>query len=243
LVLGLLCAPVSPGRAGSMPEGFVHLRSVDPTIEQDIRYAGPDNFTGRPVPGYGAAECVLVEGAAQALRRVQAALAANGHGLKVFDCYRPAQAVSAFLDWAKKPAVPKLKRAYHPRIPKSGLFPTYIARRSGHSRGAAVDLTLVHLSPAPAQPSPTSSICGRPGELKSPRSELDMGTGFDCFDRQSRTNAPEIGKSQLKNRTLLVRMMRQHGFRNYAGEWWHFSFHPEPYPETYFDFAIPPAPR
>jgi len=226
-----------------MPEGFVHLRSVDPTIAQDIRYAGADNFTGRPVPGYDAAECVLVDGAAEALRQVQAALKAEGLGLKVFDCYRPAQAVSAFVRWAKQPANPNLKRAYHPRVAKNRLFPAYIARRSGHSRGAAVDLTLVDLSPASAQASRDGGICRRPRGRAIARADLDMGTGFDCFDRLSRTDAPGISKIQRENRALLVRVMRQHGFRNYAGEWWHFSFRPEPYPETYFDFPVPPAPR
>ena len=224
-----------------MPEGFVHLRSVDPTIAQDIRYAGAENFTGRPVPGYDAAECVLVGAAAEALSRAQKALRTKGLGLKVFDCYRPAQAVSAFVRWAKQPADPALKHSYYPRVAKNRLFPTYIARRSGHSRGASVDLTLVNLSNKSPQTSPDGSVCRRPHGRAGRQADLDMGTGFDCFDRQSRTDAPGIGKAQQENRALLVRIMRQHGFRNYAGEWWHFSFHPEPYPATYFDFPIPPA--
>ena len=61
--------------AGKLPAGFVYLRDIDPSIAQDMRYAGPDNFTGRPLPGYQAAECVLRREAAQALARVQADLA------------------------------------------------------------------------------------------------------------------------------------------------------------------------
>jgi len=54
--------------AESMPEDFVYLRDVDPSIQQDMRYAGDDNFTSKPVPGYDAAECVLVREAAEALK-------------------------------------------------------------------------------------------------------------------------------------------------------------------------------
>ena len=64
-----------------MPKDFVYLRDVDPTIQQDMRYAGADNFTGAPVPGYDAPECVLVRQVAEALKAVQADLKAKGFGL------------------------------------------------------------------------------------------------------------------------------------------------------------------
>src|SRR6266581_3707137 len=85
---------------GALPPGFVHLRAIDPTIAQDIRYAGSDNFVGRPLPGYEAAECILRQEVAAALKRVQADLAAAGLSLKVYDCYRPARAVRAMAAWA-----------------------------------------------------------------------------------------------------------------------------------------------
>ena len=66
---------------GALPAGFVYLRAVDQTIAQDIRYAGSDNFVGRPLPGYEAAECVLRRDVAAALKRVQAVLAASGLSL------------------------------------------------------------------------------------------------------------------------------------------------------------------
>ena len=119
-----------------MPEDFVYLRDIDPTIEQDMRYAGPDNFTGKPVPGYEAHECVLVREAAEALTKVQADLKPKGLTLRVYDCYRPTQAVDAFVDWAKEPDDPKVKSMHYPNLQKTDLFPDYIATRSGHSRGA-----------------------------------------------------------------------------------------------------------
>jgi len=227
----------------NLPNGIVHLREVDPSIVQDIRYAGPLNFTGAQIPGYGAAECVLVREAAEALRAVQADLRKQSLGLKVFDCYRPARAVTAFVTWTAQPEDPNLKNEYHPRLSKDALIPKYIARRSGHSRGAAVDLTIVQLSVPQIEPSQHGGVC-RPSQTDSSQSsELDMGTGFDCFDVLSRTKAPGITDSQRSNRTLLLKAMRRHGFRNYAGEWWHYSLHLEPFPNTYFDFPIPPAPN
>ena len=95
LLLSALAA--IPASAAEMPKDFVYLSDVDPSIEQDMRYAGADNFTGRPVPGYDAPECVLVRQAAEALKAVQAEVKAKGLLLKVYDCYRPAEAVAAFV--------------------------------------------------------------------------------------------------------------------------------------------------
>ena len=75
--------------AGGLPPGLVYLRDIEPSIAQDMRYAGFNNFTGRPLPGYDAAECVLRREAAEALARVQADLAEQNLALKVYDCYRP----------------------------------------------------------------------------------------------------------------------------------------------------------
>src|ERR1051325_3616464 len=83
-----------PAVAQQLPVGFVYLRDIDHAIAQDMRYAGPNNFTGAPLPGYDAAECVLREPAARALAAVRADLAPQGLGLKVYDCSRPARAVA-----------------------------------------------------------------------------------------------------------------------------------------------------
>jgi zinc D-Ala-D-Ala dipeptidase len=58
LIIKLLPASALAGPA--LPEGFVYLRDIDPTIVQDIRYAGSHNFVGRPIRGYLAAECNVV---------------------------------------------------------------------------------------------------------------------------------------------------------------------------------------
>src|SRR5262245_12540485 len=122
LVLLLLPSPV---RGEDIPKDFVYLRAVDPSIAQHIRYAGRANFTGRPVDGYDAGECVLLRQAADALKKVQAAVRTQGLSLKVYDCYRPARAVAAFVAWAKEADDPKAKTTYYPNLPKSALFPDY----------------------------------------------------------------------------------------------------------------------
>ncbi len=112
----------APVFARELPPGFVYLRDIDPSIAQDMRYAGSDNFTGHPLPGYGAPECVLRRDVAQALARVQADLAKQALGLKVYDCYRPTRAVRAFARWARQSDDGTTKRFY-PKMEKRRCLP------------------------------------------------------------------------------------------------------------------------
>jgi zinc D-Ala-D-Ala dipeptidase len=231
--------------ASEMPKDFAYLRDVDPSIQQDMRYASANNFTGGKVEGYDAPECVLVRQAAEALKAVQADIHAKGFTLKVYDCYRPARAVAAFVEWAKKPDAPDAKVAYYSNLPKSALFPDYIATRSSHSRGATMDLTLVPLAGAKAKPASQteadkSEPCTAPQATEAPDGSVAMGTSFDCFDLKSHTIVPGLTDEERTNRALLVEAMQAHSFKNYPKEWWHFTLEPEPYPETIFDFPIQP---
>jgi D-alanyl-D-alanine dipeptidase len=236
---------VAPTAIGDeMPKDFVYLREVDPSIEQDMRYASTNNFTGVKVEGYDAPECVLVRQAAEALKAVQADVRAKGFTLKVYDCYRPARAVAAFVEWAKKPDDPEAKAIYYPNLSKGALFPDYIATRSGHSRGATMDLTLMPLgatintqaSTENGRPQP----CTAPQATQAPDGSIAMGTSFDCFDLKSHTIVPGLTEEERNNRALLVGAMQAHCFKNYSMEWWHFTLEPEPYPDTIFDFPIEP---
>ena len=244
ILTGSLSLAAFAARAAEMPKDFVYLRDIDPTILQDMRYAGRDNFTGAKVPGYEAPECVLVRQAAEALKRVQADLRGKGLNLKVYDCYRPARAVAAFVDWAKEPDDPHAKTTYYPNLPKGALFPDYIATRSGHSRGATMDLTLVptdvDAKASPAAEDPKPRPCTVPQKGKAPDGSLAMGTSFDCFDVKANTAALGLSKEERANRDVLVEAMQAHGFKNYPKEWWHFTLEPEPYPDTFFDFPIEP---
>jgi zinc D-Ala-D-Ala dipeptidase len=221
----LIAIPSLPAFAqGNLPGGLVYLRDVDPTIVQDIRYAGRDNFTGRPLPGYDAPECILTRAAAAALKQVQADLAASRLGLKVYDCYRPVRATRAMVQWAYEPRADN--RRFYPALPKVSLLNGYISGASRHATGMAVDLTLVDASrtaPAAFDPRANYGPCTGPAEQRSPDSSLDMGTGYDCFDALSHTNSGAIGAEQRQRRLLLVAAMIKRGYRNYFREWWHFT--------------------
>src|SRR5665648_404470 len=121
-LVALLALSGPAAAAERLPAGFVYLRDVDPSIAQDMRYAGPDNFTGRPLPGYGAPECVLRRSVAQALAQVQADLARENLSLKVYDCYRPTRAVRAFMRWASDGARDAPTKRFFPALEKRTLF-------------------------------------------------------------------------------------------------------------------------
>jgi D-alanyl-D-alanine dipeptidase len=165
------------------------LRSLDSTIVVDLRYATPNNFTGAALPGYSANRAYLRREAAAALARVQRALSRDGLGIKVFDAYRPVRATLAMVEWTKRVSRPDLLRD------------GYIATRSRHNLGLAIDLTLIDLAN------------GR---------ELEMGTPFDTFSAAAHT-ANASGEIAA-NRQKLKAAMEREGFVNYEQEWWHFSF-------------------
>jgi zinc D-Ala-D-Ala dipeptidase len=168
---------------------LVEVRSLDTTIAVDMRYATANNFTGAPLPGYLANRAYLRREAAASLARVQRDLRGRGLGLKIFDAYRPVRATLAMVDWTE--------RVNRPDLLKDG----YIASRSRHNLGLAVDLTLIE------------TATGR---------ELEMGTAFDTFSAAAHTaNASGVAAA---NRQTLKAAMEREGFVNYDQEWWHFSF-------------------
>jgi D-alanyl-D-alanine dipeptidase len=241
LVAGLLLLTLPAAAREAMPRDFVYLRDVAPAIAQEIRYATPDNFTARPLPGYQAGECVLRRDAALALAKVAQDLAAQHLGLKVYDCYRPQRAVNAFWRWSQDRRSDGDKRFY-PNVPKSELFSLgYIASHSRHSAGTAVDLTLVPLDAAqtpPARSRAGQAPCTAPADKRAPDNSLDMGTGFDCLDVKSYTRSRAVTPAQRHWRELLNAAMRARGFRNYFREWWHYEYGA---PRGYYDFPIVPA--
>jgi len=227
---------------GGLPPGFVFLRDVDPSIAQDIRYAGADNFVGRPLSGYDAAECVLRREVAAALKRVQVDLRQLRLALKVYDCYRPERAARAMAQWATDGRSELGTKRFFPRVEKRRLFALgYIAASSRHSAGTAVDLTLIEADGARAaafDPTARYAPCTGPAGQRSPDNSIDMGTGYDCFDVNSHMASHAITAEQQKRRALLVSAMKRHGFSNYFREWWHFSF-PAAATGWHHDFPIP----
>ncbi len=213
-----------PAAARGLPPGFVYLHEVAPMITQDIRYATPNNFTAAPLPGYGAAECILRREAAEALARVAQDVARRKLGLKAYDCYRPERAVAAMWRWAHDGRRDGDKR-YYPNVNKRKLFSLgYIAARSRHSTGTAVDLTLVPLDASPAPARAAQAPCTAPAPERAADNSLDMGTGFDCLDVKSYTRSAAVSPEQRHKRELLRAAMAARGFRNYFREWWHYEY-------------------
>jgi D-alanyl-D-alanine dipeptidase len=229
-----------------LPPPLVHLRSIDATILQEMRYAGADNFMGRALPGYEAAECILLAHVATALARVQRDLAPLGLSLKVYDCYRPRRAALAMAAWVHETGGSRRATISDPRIDRNRLRSLgYIAASSGHSRGDSVDLTLVRKPPAQAAvaPSPPGSPCHEAPAEPGPHKSLDMGTAFDCFDVRSHIGAAGLTVDQREARRILHETMGRHGFRGYAREWWHFSLTTRDGGGRSFDVAVPPHRR
>jgi zinc D-Ala-D-Ala dipeptidase len=238
--------PALAAAGTALPEGFVYLREIDPTIVQDIRYAGSHNFVGRPISGYLAAECILSEPAAKALQSVQRKLAGKQLSLIVWDCYRPKRAVDDFLQWSKDPAHSEMKAEFYPDTDKENLFALgYLAKRSAHSRGSTVDLGVVpsgFSSTPPANAAQPLKACTLPKGERFEDGTIDLGSGYDCLDALATTSNPDAGDTALRNRQMLKSSMQEAGFRPYAKEWWHFELANEPFPQDGFDFEIKPSP-
>jgi D-alanyl-D-alanine dipeptidase len=235
--------PAQPAaHSQKLPEKFVYLADIDPTIIQEVRYAVHHNFMGRPMPGYYAPVIIITEPAARALKGVQDELRPFGLSLKVYDAYRPQDAVDSFTPWSLDSSDEITKVEFYPNVNKKDLFELgYIGKKSGHTRGSTVDLTIVPL-PAPHQPTwkPGDPVLdGRlPVGQRFADNSLDMGTGFDCLDELAHTNNPAIPAPARANRLLLMNLMIKHGFKPYDKEWWHFTLENEPFPDTYFNFPV-----
>jgi zinc D-Ala-D-Ala dipeptidase len=166
--------------------GLVDVHRYAPGIALDITYAGKDNITGRRLPGYCEAWALMLDPAARDLGRVQRYLRRRNRGLLILDAYRPARATRALVRWAE-------------RTGRGHLVGTYIARRSRHNLGSAVDLTLVRASDGK--------------RLRMGRYDA-LGPGAHTFDAAG---------AVLRNRLALKNAMERFGFTNYWREWWHYE--------------------
>lgn len=248
-LLVLLCAiahivPCCALSEYARSKGFVYLHEVDPTIRISVRYAGSENFVGKPVDGYKRPVIIMTQQAAQALQKVQAAVQKDGYSLIVYDAYRPQRAVNHFMRWSEDVADQTKKSAYYPRVNKADVFELgYVAKRSGHSRGSTVDLTLIKTEQelVDIETRDRKLLDGFTIQLLDDGT-VDMGSSFDLFDVASHYANDLIEEKFKARRAYLKDVMEAHGFKNYAREWWHFTLKNEPYPadqsESYFDFEV-----
>jgi zinc D-Ala-D-Ala dipeptidase len=175
--------------------GIVDAKTIVPELQVELRYAAPDNFLGEAVYG-DLAQCFLQRDAALMLARAEIALRAAHPTLRlrVYDCARP-QFVQERM-WKLVAGTPKADYVADP------------ARRSIHSFGCAVDITVADAGGAP----------------------LDMGTPHDFFGELARVDHEQrfladgqLTAAQHGNRLLLRRAMTAAGWRVLASEWWHFD--------------------
>lgn len=197
--------------------GFVSVSDVIPDVLLDVRYYSTYNFVGERIDGYEAPLVLLTREAAEALALVNADLRRKGLRLVLYDGYRPQRAVDHFVRWAESKDE-SMRPIFYPDVDKADLFTRgFIARRSGHSRGSTIDLTLLD---------------EKSGTL------LDMGGPFDFFGPLSHPDSPAVTPQQHENRNLLREAMMARGFKPLSTEWWHFTLVDEPYPDTYFNFPV-----
>jgi D-alanyl-D-alanine dipeptidase len=161
---------------------LLHVTPETHHVHIDLVYATDRNFTGRPI--YKAQHCLLLEPAEAALRRAVGIARSFGMTLKIFDAYRPPQAQKVLWDFLPDPN-----------------FIAELGRGSNHSRGTAVDLTLVD----------------------EHGNDLDMGTGFDAMVPESGHFHAGLPIYVQRNRTLLLGVMHGAGFTHIASEWWHYE--------------------
>ena len=198
--------------------GFVILSEFMPEIIQEIRYHSTYNFIGERINGYEDPCALLTVEAARALRIAAKELYVNGYMIKIYDAYRPTSAVKHFMLWGIEDTDIRMKPYFYPELEKQELFAKgYIAKQSSHSRGSAVDITLVDMETG---------------------KELDMGGPFDLFSTRSHPDSHDVTDEQYENRMFLQTVMKRNGFLPLDCEWWHFVLEDEPYPNTYFKFPV-----
>lgn len=199
-------------------EEFVSLKDEVGETILAMAYADVHNFTGKVLPGYQKELALFPKLLLANFEEASKLALKRGYRLKIFDAYRPQKAVDFFIDWSKHPEDRlDLKNHYYPKFTREELFlEGYLAARSSHSLGIALDLTIVEANTF---------------------KELDMGGHFDLFDEVSHTLCPSISKAQAEARAELNQLMSEAGFRNYSKEWWHFSIRPAPW-DQYLNFDI-----
>ena len=201
-----------------MQPGFVYVDQVAPLVKTNLKYAGYDNFVGRPLDGYHGRRAILRTQAAQALKKVSEDLYRQGYLLEIYDAYRPHTAVLDICKWGADDGDQKMKSRYYPHIDKAKVFGDHYVRDfSEHSRGVAVDVSLLYAK------------TGKP---------VDMGGHHDLLDPSSTTDSTLVTPSQRRNRMILKTDFEKQGFANYAPEWWHYRLLNEPEPTLHYYFPV-----
>lgn len=222
----------------TLPENFVFLTDIDPTIIENSRYYTDQNFLARQVIGYNTPRIICTKEAALKLKEANEDLKKDGYKFVVYDGYRPQEAVDEFARWSVDINDQVAKEYYYPTLNKKDVFKLgYIAKRSGHSRGRTFDLTLIETSKILRPIAITKRILQNGETIPFlDDNTIDMGSSFDLFHQVSNHGSNLVNNEHNENRELLKVIMKKHGFNDYQKEWWHYTLENEPYKTTYFNF-------
>uniref|UniRef100_A0A915ESH0 D-Ala-D-Ala dipeptidase n=1 Tax=Ditylenchus dipsaci TaxID=166011 RepID=A0A915ESH0_9BILA len=229
----------------SLPYGLIFVKDIiSSNIIENLRYSTSQNFTNRPVAGYPATcNAILTVSAVEALNTAVNQLKADGYSLVIYDAYRPQKAVDQFVQWSENTNDQEAKDKYYPHVNKQDLFNLgYLSKKSGHSRGSTLDVTIILLSNTlkPIQPVERELGDGRK-VLWLDDGTIDMGTGFDLFDEASHHGSDLVEEGHKKMRNYFKGVMEAAGFVANPKEWWHYTFKNEPFADLYYDFDLQSA--
>lgn len=198
---------------------FVIVSDYIPDVLLEMRYFSAYNFVGSHIDGYDEPLALMTKEAVAALKNAAADFRKQGYVIKIYDAYRPQRAVNHFMRWGNDVQDTKMKAYFYPTIANKADIVNlgYVARKSGHSRGSTLDMTIVNMKTG---------------------AEIDTGEHFDYFGERSHTAYTGVTPQQQANRQFIKNIMNRNGFIDLDEEWWHFTLQNEPYPNTFFDFPV-----
>lgn len=228
----------------NLQKGFVYLKDINPKIISNLMYYDDFNFVNKRIDGYKSNNVILTKEAAEALNNAWKLFQKDGYNLLIYDTYRPQKAVNHFIRWAaEKNDNKEIKKIFFPYIEHSDAFKLgYIVAKSGHTRGSAIDLTIMKNGANPKSLKDSELVKRTLNDgreiLYINNGSVDMGSSLDLMDEASWSNSKLVSEEAQKNRQYFIKIMSDAGFENYKTEWWHFTFKNEPFPDTYFDFDL-----
>jgi D-alanyl-D-alanine dipeptidase len=224
-----------------LPEGFVYLDQIDSTIKYNLRYTTKENFVGRIIKGYdNASRVILSEKAAKSLSIAQELFHKDRWQILIYDAYRPQKPVDDFISWSNDKSDQKMKKYYYPYINKEDSFNLgYIEKKSAHTRGSTVDLTLLPIDQNIKNIKESYRILDDGSEIIFlDDNTIDMRSSFDLFSKASHYENNLIADYHKQNRHYMRNIMKSFGWKAYKKEWRHFTFAEEPFKNEYFNFDM-----
>lgn len=161
---------------------FYEVKEDKFPIMLNLVLATTQNFTGKIF--YNRPACFLHKDAAVCLGKAAAYAKSMGYTLKIYDAFRPVEVQGQL--W---------RHVSDPRF----VMPPAIG--SCHSRGIAVDVTLV----------------------KEDLTECDMGTEVDAFTLRSSHGMTLLPAEAQRHRMILLGIMTAAGWELNRYEWWHYQ--------------------